>query len=73
MSEVLSRIEKQIAFGDKHPDVASYLSEMLGVFARHQGKLPDDLEEVYQHVTQNCSWCKEEFNDLKELKDSFTH
>lgn len=72
MSGLVSHVEKGLEFRGHHPDIASYLPELEGVYARCRGELPPDLEQMYEHITHSCQWCKEEFAHLKQFKDSFT-
>lgn len=64
-------IEDELLFQDRHPELAAYLSEIEGTYARCQGRAPQDLESAWQHVFHECSWCGEEFEQLRKLKQSF--
>lgn len=64
-------IEAELLFEDRHPELAAYLSEIEGTYARCQQRPPDDLEGAYQHVLHECSWCCEEFEQLRRLKQTF--
>lgn len=64
-------IEDELLFEDRHPELASYLSEIEGTYARCQRRPPEDLESAWQHVFHECSWCGEEFEQLRRLKQSF--
>lgn len=64
-------IEDELLFQDRHPELAAYLSEIEGTYARCQGRPPDGLENAWEHVFHECSWCGEEFEQLRKLKQSF--
>jgi len=64
-------IEDELLFQDRHPELAAYLSEIEGTYARCQLHPAEDLESAWQHVFQECSWCGEEFEQLRKLKRSF--
>ncbi len=64
-------IEDELLFQDRHPELAAYLSEIEGTYARCQGRPPKDLENAWQHVSHECAWCAEEFEQLRKLKQSF--
>jgi hypothetical protein len=64
-------IEDELLFQDRHPELSAYLSEIEGTYARCQGQPPADLESAWQHVFHECSWCGEEFEQLRKLKQSF--
>lgn len=64
-------IEDELLFQDRHPELAAYLSEIEGTYARCQGRPPEDLESAWQHVFHECTWCGEEFEQLRKLKQSF--
>lgn len=64
-------VEEELLFQDRHPELAAYLSEIEGTYARCQLRPPDDLESAWRHVFQECLWCEEEFEQLKKLKQSF--
>jgi hypothetical protein len=64
-------IEDELLFQDRHPELAAYLSEIEGTYARCQGCPSEDLERAWRHVFHECSWCGEEFEQLRKLKLSF--
>jgi hypothetical protein len=64
-------IEEELLFQDRHPELAAYLSEIEGTYSRCQGRAPQDLESAWEHVFHECSWCTEEFEQLRKLKQSF--
>jgi hypothetical protein len=64
-------IEDELLFQDRHPELAAYLSEIEGTYARCQGRPPEDLEVAWRHILQECAWCGEEFEQLRKLKQSF--
>ncbi|HKW27116.1 MAG TPA: hypothetical protein VJN48_15125 [Terriglobales bacterium] len=64
-------IEDELLFQDRHPELAAYLSEIEGTYARCQGRAAQDLESACEHVFHACSWCAEEFEQLRKLKQSF--
>ena len=64
-------VEDELLFQDRHPELAPYLSEIEGTYARCQGRPPQDLEGAWRHVFEKCSWCREEFEQLRKLKRSF--
>ncbi|HSB75801.1 MAG TPA: hypothetical protein VLC12_09140 [Terriglobales bacterium] len=64
-------IEEELLFQDRHPELAAYLSEIEGTYARCQLHPPEDLESAWRHVFQECGWCREEFEQLRKLKRSF--
>jgi len=64
-------IEDELLFQDRHPELAAYLSEVEGTYARCQLHPPEDLERAWRHVFQECSWCGEEFEQLRRLKQTF--
>ena len=64
-------IEDELLFEDRHPELAAYLSEIEGTYARCQGRPPEDLERAWEHVFHECSWCGDEFEQLRKLKQSF--
>jgi hypothetical protein len=64
-------IEDELLFQDRHPELAAYLSEIEGTYARCQLHPPEDLESAWRHVFQECSWCGEEFEQLRRLKQTF--
>jgi hypothetical protein len=64
-------VEEELLFQDRHPELAAYLSEIEGTYARCQLCPPEDLERAWRHVCQECSWCREEFEELRKLKRSF--
>jgi hypothetical protein len=64
-------VEEELLFQDRHPELAAYLSEIEGTYARCQLRPPQDLESAWRHVFQECSWCSEEFEQLRKLKGSF--
>jgi hypothetical protein len=66
-------IESELLFQDRHPELAVYLSEIEGTYARCQLHPPDDLESAWRHISQECDWCGEEFEQLRKLKRSFVN
>ena len=66
-----THIERELLFQDRHPELAAFLSEIEGTYARCQGHPPEDLESAWRHVFQDCAWCGEEFEQLRKLKRSF--
>ncbi len=64
-------IEEELLFENHHPELAPYLSEIEGTYARCQGRPPEDLEGAWRHVFEECGWCQEEFEQLRKLKRSF--
>ena len=64
-------IEEELLFQDRHPELAAYLSEIEGTYARCQGRPAENLESAWRHVFRECAWCKEEFEQLSKLKRSF--
>lgn len=64
-------IEDELLFQDRHPELAAYLSEIEGTYARCQLHPAEDLESAWRHVFQECSWCGEEFEQLRRLKRTF--
>jgi hypothetical protein len=71
MSALASHVEKECHFESQHRDLAGYLPELEGTYARCQRKPLDDLEEVLNHVMFECPWCKTQFERLRDFKDSF--
>lgn len=63
-------IEEELLFEDRHPELAPYLSEIEGTYARCQRRPPQDLEGAWRHIFRECSWCREEFEQLRKLKRS---
>lgn len=72
MSALSSHVENTLVFGSRHPEYYAYLPELEGTYARCTGSLPGNLDDMLQHVTVDCEWCKEEFAHLKKFKDSFS-
>ena len=69
--QATTHIERELLFQDRHPELAAFLSEIEGTYARCQGHPPEDLESAWRHVFQDCAWCGEEFEQLRKLKSSF--
>lgn len=70
MSVLADHVEKELLFKSRYPELAFYFPELMGVFVRSVGRLPDDLESMRRHVFAD-PWCVEEFENLRRFKDSF--
>jgi hypothetical protein len=63
-------VEQEFRFQVRHPELADFLAEIEGTFARCQLSPCADLELAWRHISHDCAWCAEEFEELRKVKAS---
>lgn len=73
-------LEKDQVFALRHPELEHWIRELQGTYMTCQKHLPNDMEEVFEHVFKDpttveghtyegCPWCQLNFKLTKDYRE----